>query len=192
MIDHIVVSVEGNTEWVELRIHWVGGHETYHRIRRPVSGTAQLSHWPDILNRLKELKYEGLSAPQIAQRLHRDGYKAAKGGEITATVVRTWLSRHGIATNRKSISAELAHNEWTIPDLVQRYSLPNGTIHAWIRRGRLPATQLGGSGGRWIVQATPEELEQLVKTRRKPRGPADDNTVPIGGSRNTTVTGGAV
>ena len=82
MVDRVVVNVEGNTEWVELRIHWVGGHETYSRVRRPVGGTAQLSHWPNLLNRLEELKDQGLSARQIAGQLHDEGFKPAKGGRL--------------------------------------------------------------------------------------------------------------
>ena len=192
LIDHVVVDVEGDTEWVELRIHWAGGHETYSRIRRPVGGTAQLSHWPDLLNRLKQLKDEGLSAPQIARQLQQEGFKPAKGGPLTAQIVRTWLSRYGIAHKRTALSIKLASDEWTIPDLIARYRLSASTIYGWIRRGEVKARQLGDAGSRWIIQAAPAELDRLANTRRRAGCPTDENTGPVPSSVSESVTRGAV
>lgn len=192
LVDYVVVNVEGDTEWVELRVHWVGGHETYRRIRRPVGGTAQLSEWSNILTRLKQLKAEQLSSRQIAERLNRDGFKAAKGREITATVVRTWLSRHGISIKRRPAPVELADNEWTISELVERYHLPNGTIHRWICSGRISARQHGGFGGMWIVQATEDQIRCLANNRRKRSTTTDQKSVPTHSKQNEAVTRGAV
>ena len=192
MIDRVVVNVEGNTEWVELRIHWVGGHETYSRVRRPVGGTAQLSHWPNLLNRLKELKGQGLSARQIAGQLHDEGFKPAKGGSLTAEIVRTWLSRHGIAQKRTALSIQLSSNEWTIPDLIDRYRLSNSTIYGWIRRGEVKARQLGDAGSRWIIQAAQAELDHLANTPRTRHSSTDENISPAASPDTASVTRRAV
>ena len=62
VIDKISVNVEGDGEWVEIRVHWGGGQQTYGRIRRPVAGTSQLSRWSELKARLQEMKSEGLTA----------------------------------------------------------------------------------------------------------------------------------
>ncbi len=192
LVEQVDVDVEGNTEWVELRIHWAGGHETYSRVRRPVGGTAQLSQWPDLLKRLQELKDQDLSAAQIAGQLHQEGFRPAKGGSLTPEIVRTWMSRHGISPQRKALSLELAPNEWTIPDLIARYRLSDSTIHAWIRRGEVQARQLGDAGSRWIIQALPEKLDQLASCRKRQPGPADENRSRAASPTTKSATRGAL
>ncbi len=59
VLDKVVVQIEGKSEWVEARLHWAGGHQTYTRFRRPVAGLAQLSDWPQI--RIRILALSGCS-----------------------------------------------------------------------------------------------------------------------------------
>ena len=163
VIERVVVNVEDATEWVELRIHWVGGQQTYSRIRRPVAGTLQLSRWSELKLQLQELKSANLSAQEIADQLHQQGFKPAKGERITEQVVRIWLSRFGLSSSRKAPAIETAGSEWTIPQIVEQYQIPVATLHGWIRRGRVQARQVGGRGGRWIVIATSSELSSADK-----------------------------
>ena len=102
----------------------------------------------------------------IADRLHDEGFKPAKGTRITAQVVRTWLSRHGLTKRKQDV--ELAANEWTIPQILDRFQVPTSTVHGWIRHGRIKSRQIGGRGGRLIIEATSKELELLANNRRKP------------------------
>lgn len=173
VIERISINVEGGTEWVEVRLHWAGGQQTYSRIRRPVAGTSQLSRWPELKSRLQELKSAELSAADIADQLHQEGFKPAQGARITAQVVRTWLSRYGLCRSRKPLAVASAANEWTIPQIVERYQISVGALHGWIRRGRVQARQVGGAGGRWIVNATTTELDALANNRRTRRNSAD-------------------
>lgn len=98
LIERITVQVEEPSEWVELRIEWAGGQETYSRVRRPVARLTQLSHWPEMAQRLTELKVKGLSAQVIAATLQQEGIRSARGGVVTPEVVRQWLSRYGLTT----------------------------------------------------------------------------------------------
>ena len=79
VVEQVSVNVEGDGEWVEIRVHWAGGQQTYSRIRRPVARTSQLSRWSELKVRLKELKREGLVAGEIADQLHHEGFKPAQG-----------------------------------------------------------------------------------------------------------------
>jgi hypothetical protein len=192
VIEQVSVNVEGDGEWVEIRVHWAGGQQTYSRIRRPVAGTSQLSRWSELKAQLQELKSKGLAAGKIADQLHHEGFKPAKGPRITAQVVRIWLSRFGLSNSRKQLTVETAANEWTIPQIVDRYQIPVGTLHGWIRRGRVQARQIGGDGGRWILTATPTELEELVNNRRTPSNPVDQESSNPARPVKKTVSRGVV
>ena len=192
VIEQVSVNVEGDGEWVEIHVHWAGGQQTYSRIRRPVAGTSQLSRWSELKTRLQELKLEGLVAGKIADQLHHEGFKPAQGTRITAQIVRTWLSRYGLTTSRKQLAVETTVNEWTIPQIVDRHQVPVGTVHGWIRRGQVTARQIGGDGGRWIVKATPTELDALVNNRRTHSASADQENSNTAGAIKETVPRGVV
>jgi hypothetical protein len=190
VIEQVSVNVEGKGEWVEIRIRWAGCQQTYSRIRRPVAGTAQLSRLSELKTRLRELKVAGHAAAQIANQLHDEGFKPAKGARITPQIVRLWLSRFGLCGSRKRLPAKAAKDECTVPELVDRYQVSDGTVHGWIRRGRIQARQIGGKRGRWIVKATPTDLENLVNSRRKPDTPVDPGcSTPAQPSENTVSRG---
>lgn len=193
LIDQIIVNVEGETEWVELQVHWAGGQRTYSRLRRPVAGTTQLSRSTELKDRLKSLKAQGLSARAIADRLHGEGFKPAKGPRITAQGVRVWLFRYGLSQSRLQPDIEPVANEWTIPQIVTQYQLATSTIHGWIRKGQIQAQQIGAKGGRWLIKATPTEIEILVNNRGKPSHSADEDLSGEPTTVNSTpVSRGAV
>jgi hypothetical protein len=192
VIEKISVNVEAGSEWVEIRVHWAGGQQTYSRVRRPVAGTTQLSRWTELKIRLRELKSTGLSAAKIADCLHEEGFKPAQGSRVTPEVVRVWLSRNGLSTQRQQPPVELAANEWTIPQIVNHYQTPQSTVHGWIRRHQVSARQLGGGGGRWIVQATPAALDFLVNNQRKRSHVADQENDDPAGSTEEAVSRGAL
>jgi DNA invertase Pin-like site-specific DNA recombinase len=194
VIDQVAVNVEGDTEWVEVRVNWAGGNQTYSRVRRPVGGSKQLSRWPQLVERLQALKANGLSAPQIAERLNQEGFRPAQAKEITPQNVRVWLCRHGLTNKRMPLPTQLSEIEWTIPGLIARYGLSTSKIHGWIKRGQVVARQISGPGSRWIITAEREHIETLIRkgSRRKQVNAADEtNTDPSAHAREA-VTGGTL
>ncbi len=194
VIDQVVVNVEGDTEWVEVRVDWVGGNQTYSRVRRPVGGSRQLSRWPQLVERLQALKANGLSSPQIAEQLNQEGFRPAQAKEITPQNVRVWLCRHGLTNKRMPLPTQLSENEWTIPDLIARYDLSTGKIHGWIKRGQVVARQISGPGSRWIITAEREHIETLIRNcgGRKRTIAADKMNTDPSAHAGETVTGGAL
>lgn len=192
VIEQISVAVEGDGEWVEIRVHWAGGQQTYSRVRRPVAGTAQLSRWAELKARLQALKSAGLTASKIAEQLQHDGFKPAKGSQITAQIVRIWLSRFGLSRSPAKLAVAMAVNEWTIRQIVDRHQISVGTVHGWIRRGRLQARQVGGDRGRWVITATPTEVDELVNSRRTSRNLADQEIAHRMSAVKNPVSRGAV
>jgi hypothetical protein len=192
VIEQVVVNVEGESEWVEIHVHWAGGHQTYSRVRRPVAGTMRLSRWAELKGRLLALKSTGLSSREIADHLHAEGFRPAKGPRVTAEVVRVWLSRHGLCKDRKQLVIDLAINEWTIPQIMDTFHIAAGTVYGWIRRSQVRSRQLDGVGGRWIVQATQAELETLINNRRKRPQTVDLDEGHLPTARKETVSRGAL
>jgi len=163
VIDKIIVNVEDKTEWVETRIHWIGGQQTYTRFRRPVARIEQLSDFDTIRRRIVELHGLGVSAPQTAERLNEQGLRTCAGEPFTSQSVRTWLSRHGPApvTNCPNTDDTPGKGEWFSSALARELGVSRPTILKWVRQGRLQGRrQLAGLRA-WIVRATESELRDL-------------------------------
>ena len=73
-------------------------------------------------------------------------------------------SRCGLTSVRRGASNDqlaLREDEWFVPDLARELGVRPHRIYAWIRNGRLPARQVDGTDGRWIVRADAALLESL-------------------------------
>jgi hypothetical protein len=79
LIERVVVATRGRTEVVDATIHWVGGLQTRHEIRRPVLGYEQLSYYDSLRGRVVELREQGRTAEEIAATLNGEGYQPLHG-----------------------------------------------------------------------------------------------------------------
>jgi DNA invertase Pin-like site-specific DNA recombinase/uncharacterized protein YndB with AHSA1/START domain len=171
IVERVVVKVEGETEWMEVMVHWAGGHKTYRRLRRPVRRTRQLNSYTDLCARLRALKDEGHDAAQIANRLNREGWRRPqRGARFTGRAVRRLLGLTGIApTRHRGDRSELGPEEWWVPELACEVGCTVSAIHKRLRRGSLSGRQLDGPRGRWVVLAGDEDLVRLRRTARRRR-----------------------
>lgn len=199
IIDKVVIQVEGDTEWVEARVHWAGGQQTYTRFRRPVARLEQLSTWPQLRDRIAQLKDQGYRAPAIAEQLNREGLRPPNGRLFTGQCVRTWLFRMGLTTIRRCRASDkrgLDPDEWFIPELARELAVSYGTIYTWIRAGRIVARQTGGPQGRWVIRANASERRRLIAYKRQPaktgRSREERRRQANRSSRSTSVTRGAL
>ncbi len=163
IVERVVVTVEGETEWMEMHIHWAGGRQTYRRVRRPVRHTRQLAGFAELRERLRTLKDEALDAPEIAKRLNAEGWRRPREGAcFTGRVVRRLLSLTGLApARRRGDRSELGPDEWWLPDLARELERKVDTVYKWVYRGRVRARQLYGRGRRWVLTVGADELEYL-------------------------------
>jgi hypothetical protein len=58
VVDHVVVTVHGESEQVAVHVHWLGGHRTEATLIRPVARLEQLSYYPQLLARAAALARE--------------------------------------------------------------------------------------------------------------------------------------
>ncbi len=93
LIDEVVVNIEGNSERVDVDIHWKGGFGSHHAMRRPVQTYEQLSYYDELLSRIKALLDEGKTLGVIAKRLNAEGYQPPKrSSQFSAGILTRFLA----------------------------------------------------------------------------------------------------
>lgn len=165
LIDRIVVEVLGGTERVSVAIHWAGGFESHHEIRRAVSRFEELEAAEEIANRIRELLDEGYRLPDIAEQLNKDGYCPARGKKYTKTSVGALcrkLRRLGIISKHPVVKPDY----WRPSSLAKRLGVKRSTLSGWRRRGWVQAGEAGGRRMYWADQAEMKRLEQLAARDR--------------------------
>jgi hypothetical protein len=169
LVERVVVAVQGETEWVDVAIHWVGGFVSRHEVRRPVRRVEQLRDYPALMGRVAELHRAGRTSGEIAEALNREGFRPPKRRETyNAAMVRQLLSRRGRSGPRPRAVTDddpRGDGEWWLSDLARELAMPQPTLHCWVRRGWVRARKLPGAGGRWVLWADAEDLERLRRLR---------------------------
>ena len=174
LIDQVVVHVEGDTERVDVDIHWHGGFESHHALRRPVQTYEQLSYYDELLSRIRALLEEGQSLRSIAACLTSEGYRPPKrSSQFTAGILTRFLRDRGIRTGRlpKSVTHQnhLGPDEWWLVDLASKLQMPIATLHRWQRVGWITSRKVTAAH-RWAVFADADELNRLKQLRDQSRG----------------------
>lgn len=177
IVERIEVTVIDTTERVCVTITWAGGASTTGEIVRPVQRLDQLSYYPRLIARTRELAAQGHRARGIARILHEEGYRPARTGKrISDSAVQELLRRLQCDTGPKRRRAplppgeDLAPNEWWLDELATELDMPKPTLYTWITRGWLHARRETRSPWRLIAHATPDELAALRERRTRPPG----------------------
>ena len=170
LVERIVVTVQGESEQVDLEMHWIGGHRTHTRRMRPVARLDQLSYYPELLARVAALHQQGLGRAAMAQHLNAEGWRPAKRRQtFTADMVGALLARQGLGVSPSRPRAVARKpDEWTLPELAYTLAMPEPTLYAWLRKGHLKARRDQGSG-QWLLWADASELQRLRRLRQAPR-----------------------
>jgi DNA invertase Pin-like site-specific DNA recombinase len=174
VIERVVVEVEGDSERVGVCIEWAGGRRTTAGVIRPVSSFEQLSYYPELCGRVRELASQGLDSSHIAQCLDAEGYRSPKLVEgfgyqgVQKLMRRLGLSRH--QGRQRPPQGLLGEHEWWLGELAERIRLPKQTLYTWVRRGWVSSRQSTGHARRWVVWADEAELERLRRLHQLPRG----------------------
>lgn len=175
VIEWIVIDVEGVSERVEVEIRWAGGVATKDIMIRPVAKLEQLSYYPDLCERVRELAAEGSSAQKITETLNEEGYRPPKRRErFGPQGIGNLMRRLGLMRARylqpKAQGELLSKDEWWLAQLALELGMPKVTLYVWIRRGWIRARQGPEPQKRWIVWADEEELKRLRQLRALPEG----------------------
>jgi hypothetical protein len=173
LIEQVRVTVAGSSEQVDVEIVWAGGHRTGTRIVRPVAKLTQLSYYPQLAARARELVEAGHTTAQIAERLNAEGFRPPKRSPtFTANAVVDLLRALGIHradTPARRHRPALAEHEWWLRDLAEHLNMSAITLDAWVRRGWATG-YLHPQARLTVVRADPAEVDRLRALHQLPLG----------------------
>jgi len=169
LVTRVVVTVQGESEQVDVQVHWIGGHDTQATLTRPVARLDQLSYYPQLMARVAELHAQGENAAAIARRLNAEDWRPAKRCDtFNAPMVLTLLLRQGLRSRQSAYAGmiEEGQEELTLNELARRLNVPQPTLYSWLRRGLLHGRQvIHADHPLWLIQADEAELARLSALR---------------------------
>jgi DNA invertase Pin-like site-specific DNA recombinase len=160
--ERIVVAVRANTERAEVTITWRGGQTTRHEIVRPVSRYESLGEYDRMMDRIMQLRRDGLTIKELAAKLTREGYRTPRSQKgYSSTSVRQLLSRRGL-TGGAVGREQLKSGEWWLPDLAQKLGVTYNKLRGLVLEGKVRARRVVPEGP-WVVWADSREQRRLRK-----------------------------
>lgn len=169
LVERVIVTVQGDSERVDVQIHWIGGHATEATIIRPVARLDQLSYYPQLAARVTALHGQGCANTAIAHMLNAEGWRPAKRCEtFNSMMAGAMTARLGLRSRQRTpaTTAERQANEWTLAELAHKLDMPQPTLYSWLRHGQFKArTVVSQSHRLWLIQATEEELMRFRSRR---------------------------
>lgn len=158
LVEKVVVQVLGRSERVAVTIHWVGGFQGQHEIRRAVGKFEQLESAAEIRSRIIELKQQGHTHEAVARQLNAEHYRAAGGGEFTTPIITSLCRKFRAEGSLQDARVTQRSDDWKLGDLARRLGIPSATLSTWRRRGWVHANR---RAGHWILWADEDELQRL-------------------------------
>jgi len=175
LLEQVTVTVEGNTDRVDVELRWAGGFVSRGVLSRPVQTYEQLSNYDELVARIDSLRVEGKTLSEIAVTLNTEGFHPPKRTrQFTQAILSRFLRERGVRTGtlpRRVASGEpLESDEWWLADLAAELAMPIATLHRWQRVGWVRSRKVPAAGGRWAIYADADELIRLRRLRASPRG----------------------
>lgn len=169
LIERVEVQVQGQTEQVDVAIHWAGGFASRHRLTRTVNRYEQLADYQRLRARVEQLRQQGKSMQEVAHCLNAEGFHPAKRAErFTGGMVGGFLTRFckkDASPGADEARRALRKGEWLLGDLARHLGMPQSTLHRWRRAGWLRARKLAVPGGLWAIMASGTEGRRLAQLR---------------------------
>jgi DNA invertase Pin-like site-specific DNA recombinase len=164
LLDRVTVVVDTKSEWVDLIVVWIGGHETPLRFKRPVGRFAQLEHHSQLLERIHQLRRDGYTAGRVAEKLNAEGWKTpTQRNTFNERLVRAILMRYGSVPRGEKAGPSDDPTEWWLADLAKELAMPPVTLYGWATRGVLKTRR---QHNQWVAIADAAELRRLRRLRR--------------------------
>ena len=169
LLEQVTVEVQGDSEQVDVTLHWAGGGQSQPRVIRPVARYEQLSTYPKFLSRIDQLRHDGRSFEQIAEHLNReDFYPPKRTDQFNGGMIARLLSRQGLhgPRPRAMVKADvLEPHEYWLSDVARELTLPRITLYKWQRLGWVRSRKVAEALGRLALWADDEERERLRQLR---------------------------
>ncbi len=175
LLEQVVVTVEGNTDRVDVELRWAGGFVSRHTLCRPVQTYEQLSNYEELVARIDRLRAQRKTLSEIAATLTGEGFHPPKRSpRFTPAILSRFLRERCVRSGSlpRSVTDEhhLRANEWWLVDLAATLSMPIATLYRWQRVGWVASRKVKVAAGRWAIHADADEMLRLRHLRDAPRG----------------------
>lgn len=175
LLEQVTVTVEGNTDRVDVELRWAGGFVSRHTLTRPVQTYEQLSNYGELVASVEALRAQRKTLSEIAAALNAEGFHPPKRTSqfskgILSHFLRERQAQTGTRSRLESNERHLKAGEWWLADLASELSMPIATLHRWKCVGWVSSRKVMEAGGRWAIYADAGELERLSRLREAPRG----------------------
>lgn len=170
LLERVVVTVEKDSEHVDVEVRFRGGFIGRFSHRRPVQTYDQVSNYRALVGRVEQLQQEGRTLAQIADALNAEGFRPVKRAAkfkagMICKLMRRERERRGVQPKSPRDEKQLRKNEWWLPDLAMHLKMPVTTLHRWRKVGWVVARKVEQTGGHWAIFADEAELQRMHKLR---------------------------
>lgn len=164
LVNRVRVTVNRQSDCVDVVVEWSGGNKSQRRLRRPVGKLSFMEGHEKLLDTMRELRRSGYSASEIAESLNKRGKKTPTQKPFNENLVRSMLLTYGSVSkgSRRPPSNDSA--EWWVADLANALEMPCVTLYDWLRRGWVASRRVRN---RWVIVADDRECRRLRKMRSR-------------------------
>lgn len=133
VLEKVTIAIVGESEQVTCTLTWAGGHTTTGPAIRAVRTLEQLSYYPRLIARIRELAQQGRRARPIARILAAEGFPAKGSDTIGVRAIEHLLEQLGFPPNRRRRAAappgeEPGPQEWRLDDFATELGMPPITL----------------------------------------------------------------
>lgn len=160
LLQQVIVTVQNNTQRVDVRLQWRGGYESVYEITRTVTLYPQMDNYRELMARMLQLVLEGLRTPEVATILEQEGYRSPRHTKpISASMISKLLADD--PTSHQQLTApEPLDDQWLGSDLASAIGVAEKKLKDWVTRGWAIADQRP-FGRVWLFWADETELQRL-------------------------------
>lgn len=169
LLERVVVDVQDNTERVNVRLHWSGGFESCHEIRRTVMQFHQLEAYEQLMDRILELTLAGVRSPEVASILEQEGFRSPRSDTPISSMMVLNILNEQPRCRQQLTNPPLPPNHWRSADLAQQLGIPEKRLKDWVTRGWITAVQRP-FGRVWVIYADEQELSRIKELARLQTG----------------------
>jgi hypothetical protein len=147
VINEIIVDVNHESGYVEMKIHWAGGVHTPLRVRKNKYGHNRNAVSPDVVELVRELA-KGWRDSYIASMLNRIGYRTGMGNCWNETRVKNLRRQNNIPVYSKATEKRT----WkTISETATELGVSMCVVRTMVRKGILPGRQAAKQAP-WMIE----------------------------------------
>ena len=134
LVERVVVTVQSDSQYVGVAIHWQGGSVSQHTVVRPLGQYEQLRDYPQLIAVVRQWHEEGCRPQEIADRLNGADFRTPRKQQpFKRSHVHMLLQRIGLNYGR-TLPERLERGECYLNDLADRLGIKAVTLRRWVAR----------------------------------------------------------